>query len=470
MASITAEPNGRRTIQFVGKDAKRRSIRLGKCPQKTAEAVKVRIEQLNAAVIASHAVDPDTSRWLAGIDKLLADKLAKVGLIAKREMATLGPFIDTFLATRTDLKERTKTAFRQVRKNLVEYFGESKRLADINAGDADNFRLTLMESLGENTVRRRCGRAKQLFRAAIRHKLIQENPFADMRDCQVKPNRDRDYFITREVAQRVLDACPDTEWRLIFALSRYGGLRCPSEHLALTWADVDWEHSRLTIRSPKTEHHIGKESRLIPLFPELRPYLEEAFELAQPRTEYVIIRYRDSNANLRTQLSRILRRAGVKRWPKVFHNLRASRATELAGEYPGHVAAAWLGHSREIAASHYWQVTDADFARASASGQQSTDPKGGAKSGAAAVRNPVQQPSAVASTNPQSRVNIGVNRNASEHLRSSSTPYELRNKFSIAGAGLEPARPITGHRILSFRMALRSTMLHDNNVETTRDS
>ena len=39
------------------------------------------------------------------------------------------------------------------------------------------------------------------------------------------------------------------------ALSRYGGLRCPSEHLALKWSDVDWDKSRIRVPSPKTEHH-----------------------------------------------------------------------------------------------------------------------------------------------------------------------------------------------------------------------
>jgi len=48
----------------------------------------------------------------------------------------------------------------------------------------------------------------------------------------------------------------------------------------------------------------------------------------------------------------------------LFQNLRASRATELASEHPAHVAAAWLGHSTLVANKHYWQVTDADFAKA----------------------------------------------------------------------------------------------------------
>jgi hypothetical protein len=101
----------------------------------------------------------------------------------------------------------------------------------------------------------------------------------------------------------------------------------------------------------------------VPLFPELRPYLEAAFEQAQPGTVHVITRYRDLNANLRTQLRRIIRRAGLTPWPKLFQNMRASRETELAAEHPIHVVCAWIGNSALIAHKHYLQVTEADFER-----------------------------------------------------------------------------------------------------------
>ena len=111
----------------------------------------------------------------------------------------------------------------------------------------------------------------------------------------------------------------------------------------------------------------------MPLFPELRPYLQaaldELLEDFDPKVnrlseQPIIRRYRDGNANLRTQLLRIIRKAGLKPWPKLFQNLRASRATELAAEHPGHVAANWLGHSNTVADKHYRQLTDADFERA----------------------------------------------------------------------------------------------------------
>jgi hypothetical protein len=117
-------------------------------------------------------------------------------------------------------------------------------------------------------------------------------------------------------------------------LSRWGGLRCPSEHLLLKWSDVDFANGRMTVHSPKTEHHEGKATRLVPIFPELEPLLLEAHTAAPEGDGPVITKYRDSNANLRTQLYRIILRAGLVPWPKLFHNLRSTRETELAERFP----------------------------------------------------------------------------------------------------------------------------------------
>ena len=51
-------------------------------------------------------------------------------------------------------------------------------------------------------------------------------------------------------------------------------------------------------------------------------------------------------------------------WPKLFHNLRASRETELAAAHPLHVVCARIGNTERIANKHYLQVTDEDFAKA----------------------------------------------------------------------------------------------------------
>lgn len=367
MASIGADANGHRRILFVAEDRQRKTIRLGKCSQRDAEQVCRHVEALLASVIHSQPLGRETSVWLGNIGNNLHDRLARVGLVTPRanvNATLLASFIDTYITGRSDAKPRTIINLQQARKALVGYFGESKPLATITPGDADNFRLHLLaKGLAENTVRRMCGRARQYFAAAVRHELLHRNPFAGIK-CAVGANPKRRYFLTREDAAKVLAACPNAEWRLIFALSRFGGLRCPSEHLALRWTDVDWEHNRIIITSPKTEHYDGKGSRQIPLFPELRPYLHEAFDEAPIGAEYVITRYRSANANLRSQLERIIRRAGLQPWPKLFHNLRATRETELTERFPLHVVCAWIGNSAAVAAKHYLQVTDQHFTQA----------------------------------------------------------------------------------------------------------
>ncbi len=242
MASISTDKKGKRRILFVNPDAERKQIRLGKVPMKTAQTVKTRVENILAAQLAGHAIDGETATWLGERDSVLYDKLAAVGLVPPREPQpvaqafVLGNFLDQYIASRADVKPGTETNLKQARKKLVEYFGESKPLGAITPGDADQFRQHLESKLGVNTTRRHCGRAKQFFRAAVRKRLIPENPFADQKGLAVRANPSRFYFLSREDAQAVLDACPDAQWRLIFALSRFGGLRCPSEHLGLAGA------------------------------------------------------------------------------------------------------------------------------------------------------------------------------------------------------------------------------------------
>lgn len=66
---------------------------------------------------------------------------------------------------------------------------------------------------------------------------------------------------------------------MILGLSRYGGLRTPSETLSLRWEDMDWEVNRISVPEPKVAHHYGRGIRSCPIFPELRPILDEAFEI-----------------------------------------------------------------------------------------------------------------------------------------------------------------------------------------------
>ncbi len=184
---------------------------------------------------------------------------------------------------------------------------------------------------------------------------------ADVVAARPDADADRLRHDVEALSDAVRNACPDAQWRLIYPLSRFGGLRCPSEHLSLRWGDVDGENDRITVTRPKTEHHEGKGSRVIPFFAELREQLEQAFDDAEDGTEFVITCYRDTNANLRTQLLRIISRAGLEPWTNLFQILRSTRQTELEETFPSHVDCAWMGNSQSVARKHNLQVTDDHF-------------------------------------------------------------------------------------------------------------
>lgn len=518
MASISTDSNGNRTIQFVGADCKRRSVRLGKVPMRVAESIKVRVEALNIANISGLPVDSETARWVSERDVMLLEKLAAVRLIQPREPAkriTLGEFLIGYQRRRDDVKDATRITYRNTVRNLLEVFGADRPLDSITPADADDFRRALQrrgddpetvkpesETLGvklfdvavvllningrmarelkarwlkspklpkpigqiyqsrrENlypldkviaflrqsevepaegwdavaqnlrsrqlkptgnakrrlapvTIARRCGRAKQFFRDAVRRKLIPSNSFDDV--CGgPKANAENAHFIDQATIAKVIDACPNAEWRLLVALSRFGGLRVPSEALMLHWSDVDWAESRMTVHAPKTEHHIGKETRIVPIFAELRPYLEDVFD---PAADYVLPSLQHEAGqrgdwravNLRTRFEKIVKRAGETQWPRLWHNLRASRQTELEERFPSHVVCAWLGNSEKIAREHYLQVREVDFAKA--------------------VRNPVQFTAALARTAPH---------DCTTNAKILEYPRVLAKK--VGDEGLEPA-------------------------------
>ena len=366
MASISTDNNGNHTIQFVAKDRKRRSIRLGKMPLKSVREIKLKVEALNYAAITGHSVDSETARWIADREQPLLEKLAKVGLIARPEEVgdiTLDAFIDAYLTGRVDLKASTVEQLRQVQRNVVAFAGATMSLREFTAGHADAFKAMLTSRMAENSVRRNLGRCRQFFEAATRKRMIGSNPFGHLKGLTVKGNAERFRFVTLEEIQSVIDVAPCAEWRAIIALARYGGLRTPSETLALKWSDIDWERQRIRIPSPKTEH-CGKAFRVAPLFKELEPYLLDLSELAPERTEFVINRYRDASQNLRTTMLKIIRRAGLEPWERVFQNLRASRQTELNQRHPAHVVCDWLGNTEAVANEHYLHTTESDFQKA----------------------------------------------------------------------------------------------------------
>ncbi|MFO0013696.1 MAG: tyrosine-type recombinase/integrase [Planctomycetota bacterium] len=366
-------------LRFRDTDNRQRVLWLGDVSKRNAETVLLHVNELERAYKGGVSPEPGTAKWANELTGRIRERLAVYGFVGAERKQVCGdasrlvrPFFDSYIANRTDLKPATKYKYEQSAKYFTTYVGPHRLLADVTPADIDAWRLWLVSSaiaakgdkpargMAVSSANKHAKRIKKLFAQAVRAKLLSESPAADQK-IGPEVNRERDHYIDRNTVAKVLDEC-DTEWALIFGLCRFAGLRCPTEVLGLKWSDVDLAAGRIRIDSVKTG------LRFCPVFPELRPLLEAAQDLAPPKTVYVIRRYRGNAVNLRTQLGRILGRAGVVPWPKLFVNLRASARTDLQEVYPSHVCDSWLGHSTRIAERHYLQTTDAHWEKAIANG------------------------------------------------------------------------------------------------------
>lgn len=376
MASVAWE--GKRA-KLVWRDAagRQKALRLGRCSETNAAKALAGFERVLEAHRLGSTLHPDGVSWLARLDDRIYARIVRLGVgIEPRKAAavvTLGTLLARFVETGT-VRPSTRAAYRQATGSLRDYFGEGRALDTIKPADADDWRKSLADSgLAAATVAKRVKVSKSVFRRAVRWGLVKANPFEELR-AGAQSNPERTVYVGRDTIAAVLAACPDNEWRAIIALVRFAGLRCPSEVGLLRWGDIAWDKGRMTVRSPKTAGHEGHAVRVVPIPPELRPILQDLFDRAEPGSVPVIPRLSGSagaSANLRTHFLRIIARAGVEPWPRLFHNLRASCATDWVERFPAHVVAAWLGHSPVIAARHYLHTRDAHFDLAAGVGERS---------------------------------------------------------------------------------------------------
>ena len=449
MASFKYDKATRKAaIQFHDRERRRRSLRLSGVTKGFAERFHSAVERLNDARKTGGSIDNHLADFIRELGDVFYGKLVKVGLVeprvVKQETETgpvtqaepdyqLGEFVATYLDKRSDLKPSTMLIYRQVEQNLRSFFLPATPIESLTEGHVVEFgRWMNSEGYARTTIDRRMSYCRTIFSHAVLHRILSANPFDGFRKS-LKGLVARKQLVPRDDIMRVLDACPDEEWRCLVALSRFGGLRVPSEALSLRWSDVDWNRNTIRIPCPKLEHIDGHEDREIPIFGELRPYLEECWESAEPGSEFVITRNRPpvlksgagwANANLRTRFEKIIKRAGVKTWPRLWHNLRASRQTELADVFPSHVVCAWIGNSEAVAREHYLQVTSDHFQRAIAGGVMPQVMPHGADSGG---------------MEPQGENEATAERSRNSSQRKKKRPHaETCDRRELVGGGLEP--------------------------------
>jgi hypothetical protein len=238
MASVISDPNGHRRVQWMGAGGKRQQIRLGQLDKRTAERIKFKIESLVSAVATGILVDDETRAWVDGLGDQLHQRLASVGLVQPRQHGDLKNFFEQFIASKSACSDNTRRNIDQSRRWFFKHFSETTQLRAVTKADADAFHSFLKTSLtSSNSVNTIIKKVKQAFGEAVDRNLIPANPFRHIKS-PIRSNPERMEFVLAEWTQPILDACPTVEWKVIFVMARYAGVRVPSELQNFTWGDI----------------------------------------------------------------------------------------------------------------------------------------------------------------------------------------------------------------------------------------
>ena len=428
MASLCKDKNGWYSVQFYTGSTKRSKITLGTKNERTADRTLEKIELLIRAKQFGQALEADSLTWLQKISGTeLEVKLKKANLLLggplsgspeaiRANAPYLGDFLAGYIEMRKGLKFWTIRNMKTAGNLLIAFFGKDKKVSEITPADGETFFHHLTgKGYAKATISRAMRRAITFFKFAQKSHFVIDNPFQGIK-LPKQTNKSRMAFIDITTIDKLLDQCPDNFWRLVVSLARYGGLRIPSELMGLTWDCVDWAAGKLKVFSPKTEHNEGGEFRWIPLYPEIKIYLEEAKKSATEGEKRIFPELTDPRVNLGQELRRIIKKAGLPQWPKIFVNLRSSRSTELANRFPQRAISDWMGaeslplvgdsqnalavsasimgHSPKVSHEHYqqtldlhWQMACADPSTLGVSGAQID----GANNGAVEVFKAVPQ-------------------------------------------------------------------------------
>lgn len=337
---------------------------VGNISKRNADRLRDKMDTLLLCVKLGFPLDESMEKWVVSIaGTKLSRNLVKHGLLQNTSPQEIEPFISEYIKMRQEIKASSRTAMITAKNRIVDFFGANTLLHKIHEGDAERFRGHLLTKFSKATAGRTLVSTIQYFDHAVRCRLIQKNPFKGLK-VPKQVNKDRKHFVDKETAQKVINALPRTLDKLIFALARFGGLRIPSEVHRMRWDDIDWENGKILVRSPKTEHHEGKDKRVIPLFPEIREILQVAYAERDPSAELVFRAIKGPAVHLRTRILKVMKEIGMPRWPKLFVNLRSSCETELVERFPLHVVTEWIGHTPQIAQAHYLQLLNSHWQNA----------------------------------------------------------------------------------------------------------
>lgn len=285
-------------------------------------------------------------------------------------------------------KPQSVTTHFRSSKKVLSILGEGVKLAKVDRVSVERIRRVMRSEQGLSLayVNGTLSTMRGAFKRAIDRGLIEKNPFTGslLGKSQSEPPR----VFSHDEISAMLEAAPDVWWRTFILLGFTTGLRL-GELLNLSWADIDYEKSLVSVTAKKASNKKRSllefsckscEDRQVPLTPKCAELLRE-LRIEMGTSAYVFLSLKRLKAlmakypagreiepaklvnNYLRTFKAIQVAAGITELGSV-HNLRASYGTHTAGCVPMHELRRLMGHADISTTANFYLAPSDDTAQA----------------------------------------------------------------------------------------------------------
>lgn len=178
--------------------------------------------------------------------------------LKRRTKITLNAFAKRYLAWCETEGQKTIEDKKRRIQIMVDYFGQDIRLSDLTVKDIEGYKAFRQSTPGKRkkeikpaTVNRDLANFKHLLNKAVEWGLLAESPARTVKLLRVQ-NLSLRYLSSEELKELLKAASAYLKPIIILAVNT--GMR-RGELLALTWSNINWEHSLVEILDQKNGEH-----------------------------------------------------------------------------------------------------------------------------------------------------------------------------------------------------------------------
>ena len=243
-----------------------------------------------------------------------------------------GGLIRTYRDERPDIRSPlTLEMHLHTLRRLARFFGDKKKLSDVDERDANAFRGLLRREVGLETEKKELRSARAIYNWALTLRMVERNPFQVLRGLQPSRRERPLPHVSRDDIEAMINAASrkrnaDT-WIGLLALCRFAGLR-RIEALELPWAGYDdddrgrrhwtgvaWDRLRICLVGHCKGRSGGRIYREVPVCPRLNELLLELYDRAPDGAGTIV---NDLRNNYSRDVQLLMDWAGVERFAEPF--------------------------------------------------------------------------------------------------------------------------------------------------------